>query len=155
MNPFLLYRGVWLFLRCDSVLFWQVGTRKIAIPKSRRPHPRLCTVAFFIIPLNRKGILSSVFHFFTFSIFPYHDFTSRTLLLSFMIFYSSLFRLLTFIISSVLFCLRVGWEGWRIRIHRTEKLQLKSHFYIIIWTKGQAYRSVCRLPSSLYPKTWR
>lgn len=156
MNSFLFYQGVWWLLRCESVLFWQVGIRKIAIPKSQTLHARSCTMAFFIIPLNRKGILSSVFHFFfffTISIFPYHDFTSRTLLLSFMIFYSSLFWLLTFIISSILFCFRVGWEGWRIRIHRTEKLQLKSHFYIIIWTKGQAYRSMCRLPSALYPQT--
>ena len=107
----------------------------------------------FIIPLNRKGILSSVFHSFTFSIFPYHDFTPRTLLLSFMIFYSSLFWLFTFIISSVLFCFRVGSVGWGIRIHRTEKLQLKSHFYIITRTKGQTHRSVCHLPSSLYPET--
>lgn len=153
MNSFLFCQVVWWLLRCNSVLFWQVGTRKIVIPKSRRLHARTCTITFFIIPLNRKGILSCVFHFFTFSIFPYYDFTSRTLLLSFMIFYSSLFWLLTFIISSVLFCFRVGWEGWRIRIHRTEKLQLKSHFCIIIWTKGQAYRSMCRLPSSLYPET--
>jgi len=79
---------------------------------------------FSIIPLNRKGILSSVFHFFHVFHLSLLSFTSRTLLLSFMIFYSSLFWLFTFIISSVLFCFRVCWEGWGIRIHRTEKLQL-------------------------------